>query len=1019
VKKRPGPDAPAYDAAVAERARNVVIDAGAGTGKTTAIVERIVRLVQGGMKLSRIAAITFTRRAAGELKLRVRQELITARLTDALRELDNAYIGTIHSFCDRLLRLKPVEMELSPSYETVEDDRLLIDETRRILERESQRKGLGGWVSHERIAETEQTIGDFILAALPMASWKSGWAESHGLDALLEGFLHKRDVAPREADVIEPDLAGAKAIAKGMLESIGRLEGQGAAHRRFRDLGRALQEVLVAEGPIEMLKAAGAAAEIRPWGKFRFNYECEKDGRAWGMGLKWGWRGEPGQRDELVGPWASWMSARLVRTWPVVCALYEEVKRRRQTLDPLDLVLRLRDGLRRSRDLRAEYQTLFDHVLVDEFQDTDPAQMEIIFYLCERGATASTWADAVLAPGKLTIVGDWKQSIYRFRRADVEAYEQARGLMLKQGALRSSLTTNFRSRPELIAAFNDKFIPWLKAETLTAHSPARGQPCVRLVRYKASRAEEGRLKEAELLSRLIRGMHGVEVVRDPVTGGERPLQYRDVTVLARSTWEIPKLLDAFRGHGLPYSARGGRLFLSDSLVRRFLLALRAVADPSDGAAQAALFGPPFFAVDYGDLLSESAKAKEAHALISDLRKLRHSRPPSATARDLIERSGVGRFTALEPNGAQSLSLLWEVALEMDLQALGRGLDFDAVTAQMREWVEDPVRLDPPDPAGDAVRVMSIHQSKGLEYPVVILWDAQSPMEDSKDRLGAWFVRGDAWSVGVRGVQAHHPADHDPADDERARLNEERKRLYYVAATRARDLLIVPLTPEPWRPAANAELMKEIESHAVDAVVPELAPVDPVRAVAAEVDLTEWKSALAASKKPIAVPIAVTALADDAVDRTAKHEKGRHGPEFGTVVHAAIDALLGGSTKSAAELIKAAAASIGLKHHLPEAEADVSRALEAVKKLAAREMQTEVPIAMREGGQIVVGYIDCLAVCGEDVWVIDWKTDVPGQNAKYEEQLKHYARAVTRVGKRVRMALVFTQTGTMVEVGGRK
>ncbi len=162
-------------------------------------------------------------------------------------------------------------------------------------------------------------------------------------------------------------------------------------------------------------------------------------------------------RDQLRAPIDRWMATRLVRLFPVVLALYEKVKVRRRQLDQLDLLVKLRNLLARDKKARGDYQRMFDHIFVDEFQDTHPLQAEIVLYLCEREPRADRWTDVILSDGKLTLVGDPKQSIYRFRRADVAMYDSVRRLVAGGDHLEVKLSANFRSVPPLIEWFNDCF----------------------------------------------------------------------------------------------------------------------------------------------------------------------------------------------------------------------------------------------------------------------------------------------------------------------------------------------------------------------------------------------------------------------------------------------------------------------------------------------------------------------------------------------------------------------------------
>src|SRR5918996_1857603 len=204
------PDQDQRDAAIAERKRNVLVDAGAGTGKTTILVDRLVEMVAptGGnyaIPISRIAAITFTRKAAGELRLRIREKLLQAladakpgserdaQLRNAIADLDTAYVGTIHSFADRLLRLRPVEAGLSPSYEIAEDDQALVRETFEVLFQAVQsgtlRAELESTDVADRADESTQNVLDALDVGLRAESRETEWHVDYGLDALVEGFI--------------------------------------------------------------------------------------------------------------------------------------------------------------------------------------------------------------------------------------------------------------------------------------------------------------------------------------------------------------------------------------------------------------------------------------------------------------------------------------------------------------------------------------------------------------------------------------------------------------------------------------------------------------------------------------------------------------------------------------------------------------------------------------------------------------------------------------------------------------
>src|SRR5262249_55308166 len=248
-------------------------------------------------------------------------------------------------------------------------------------------------------------------------------------------------------------------------------------------------------------------------------------------------------------------------------------------------------------------------------------------------------------------------------------------------------------------------------------------------------APEGRAVEAVMLARYVRMLlHSQRPVRDPDTNDERPIRAGDIAVLACVTTNLPLLLRQLDALGIEYTARGGSLFLGHPSVRQYLLGLRALADRDDGVAVAALLRPPFFAVDWSDAVADraggdgegsehQARMQEAQSIITALRGQRHAQSPGTTARDLIERTALGRAVAVGHNGRQTLAALYEVAAEVDRRAAIEGLDYDAATELFRTWAESPVFLDAPAPIDpSALQVMTIHGAKGLEFPVVILWD---------------------------------------------------------------------------------------------------------------------------------------------------------------------------------------------------------------------------------------------------------------------------------------------------------
>jgi len=1114
TRRRPAPDEEARQLAIRERRGNVLVDAGAGTGKTTLLVARILELVapeRGGapVPLERIAAITFTRRAAGELKLRIREALLRALagppvsparrdlLARALSALDTAHVGTIHAFADRLLRLRPVEARLSPSYEIAEDPGELHAETfdflMQAVELGTLADELLGLVPRERALEAEAAIVDALEVGLRAESLEHAHGERVGLDRLFQRLVETRDVAPEVAEVTPPDLGRFRALVAELRRLAEGSAGDAAGSRHVRWLADRLGRLADAREPARILAELVRLEEAEP---ARMRQKVEFAGDPAGYDAWKAWDGDDRQRaaragclrDELAGPFRAWMARRLVRCAPVVVEAYGRVKRRHQAVDQVDLLLGLRNLLRDRKDVRADLQALFDQILVDEFQDTDPLQAEIVLFLCEQGARASSWRDVELAPGKLTVVGDPKQSIYRFRRADIGVYAEVRAIVERGTAVGASLQANFRCAPGLIRWLNDRFDRILGAAEpgKPRFDPAAGT--VVNVPLLAGRdgAEDARVvaipivapddkvglfraAEARALATFLRAAvdGGARRIVDPVSGELRPMRFGDVAILAAATTQLPLLFPELDRLAIPYAVRGSRLFLEDALHRQLLLALRYLADPDDGVAEAALFRAPFFALDLDDLARERAaepgsphpgvlRARAARALVDGLRFRRLERAPGDTARDLLEQTAFARAVALGPNGAQRLGALYELCLRLDALAAGEGLDFDGATQRMRAWVVAPIELDPPRPVGaEAVQLLSIHQAKGLEFPVVALWDACAKLTAREDASPFAVDRdGRSWALQLDKLVWSEPEGGGFAAREQVYRDAERARLVYVAATRARDLLVLPVARSAkgagyvtGQLAADApsRLVEPLEPYALDAepawargVAPPARPEPGDASGLAERALARWRAALDEVGRPRCAPSSVTAEAharaeaeEDAGARTPR--PSRFGRVFGDTVHRAIGLSLAEAALSPEAAVARAASGTGLAERRAEAADDVARALEALERAGLRrapgpDLRLEYPVAIAAGGgaKLVQGYLDLVGLRGgpgeRRLAVIDFKTDAPPPagadvrvtHAAYVAQVGAYARLLADLGLAapgsVQAGLLFTADG---------
>jgi ATP-dependent helicase/nuclease subunit A len=461
-----------------------VTEASAGTGKTTELIDSIIAVLEGGAPVSGIVAVTFTHAAAGEMKLRLRQELethcnaaadatIRARLAIALEHLEEAFVGTIHSFCAQLLRQRPVEAGIDPNFKEMsplEASQLLSFVFRQWL---SSRLGADSETlrrAFARVAWLEEKNEDptklLREQAWKLAEWRDmtkPWtlrpfdrlAETDSvMDTLIEIVEEWRSAAGTLTYVPGPLRPAVELAEKARLQRLAGCPDYDTWEAELHALlnrkptphdFRFLRDVEPNEKKTIIQRFREFVNMIRLYG--------ERADADFAVRL----------RDEL---------------WPVV-EKYQAAKGRSGHLDFTDLLLAARD-LMKNDDARSWLQTRYERLFVDEFQDTDPLQAEMLLLLAASDPSEKDWRNVVPAPGKLFVVGDPKQSIYRFRRAEVAIYRQVSQQLVNSGAERQELTRNFRSNEDLEhfvnAAFSDRIPDYLPLES--GRSPVPGQPSI-------------------------------------------------------------------------------------------------------------------------------------------------------------------------------------------------------------------------------------------------------------------------------------------------------------------------------------------------------------------------------------------------------------------------------------------------------------------------------------------------------------------------------------------------------------
>ncbi len=1008
------------------------IEAGAGTGKTRALVDRVVSLVLAGEPIERVVAITFTEKAAAELKDRVRAGLEGAahgeglpRATEALASLDRAQISTIHAFSQTLLRSFAAEAGIDPSFRVLDEvmaDRRLQERWRSYLESLAadedaksrvQRALALGLASQdmERLAAELSAQASLAarLAESPLQAPVPTWPDLGGMDDELSEL--PLGAAPREDPLRQ------------------RVEGLLSLLRDLRQADAEEREAVLAAGVKHLTERYGVSS-IPVWGRDTIGSVRSTAEKI---------------RDRLAGHLQNVRAEALAGLLPLVVRfVLEDVERRGRegalTFD--DLILRVSGLLRDNPDAVRQLRERYDVLLVDEFQDTDPHQAEIAVRFAEVADGAG------LEAGRLFLVGDPKQSIYRFRRADMAIYSNLRQRVLKDNGAVLPLAANRRSRRTILAWVNTVMakligeggdpgvqppyqeIHWTRAEDLAGPGVAftGGES-------EGLSAQDVRWLEADAIASLCRR---VVVERWEVKEAEGSVyaRFRHIAILIPTRVILPALERALADAGVPFRVESGSLVYRTQEVRDLINCLGAIDDPSDEVAVVAALRSPAFACSDVDLARHRAGGGRFDYSSRDLES--RQGPVAAGLRTLAKYHGQRRdwsLAALVERFAGECGLAETGVLDQGDRNGYRRVRFIVEQARTFEasgpeslrafvsWMErrsgDQI-LDNEgsalDEDEDAVRVLTVHSAKGLEFPIVFVAGLGSaPL----NRPGCFLLdrTGDEVAVAVGSSSRSQRFELGRAEELRAleqqHTDAEYARLLYVAATRAKDHLVLSLYHASRAKGCGARRLIEAgaREHASELAAVEGEPtkaqpfaglvVDDGGAMT-QAEFTAAREALAAAAKQrhytsaTAITRAQTQREDDEKpereDESEPWSRGRAATNLGRAVHAAIQSLpLDAREEQIAAFSRAQAVAEAIPDRAAEVSHLVRRAL--ASRAAGRARQAaralrEVPFALRLDGTVLEGFIDLLIDAVDGLEIVDWKTDQVSE-AQAQERLRRY------------------------------
>ncbi|MEO8360121.1 MAG: UvrD-helicase domain-containing protein [Vicinamibacteria bacterium] len=1060
------------DEAVRERVRSelrtsFVISAGAGTGKTTLLVDRMVNIVLTGfLKLEQIAAVTFTENAATTLKLRLRDALeraraeakdaaVIARASDGLATIERAQVSTIHALCTAMLQERPLEAGVTPGFRVA--DEALSD----FIFEEAWEEWL-----QDRLTGYDDLLEAVILSRIPLEK-TSPIGDPMTLRKLARRLVWQRDLQPHIGHVgVDPrpvrDWFAAK-IARGKELVEGKPEADTMvvavkllAEDIEKTAGLADPDLIVALKALRVRKGLG---NKRLWKADEAFDECRA------------------LTQEIADRAATWEKEKnasfysgLVTALQGVLVIYERRKSEAGVLDYVDLLVKAAEALRKNASLRSYFRRKYRAIIVDEYQDTDPLQVEIIEILA--GVSSTSAEDDSIGPASYVVVGDPKQSIYRFRRADASIFAAAcEAAKTRPGVELVSLTQNFRSTPAILRFVNRFFSNTIKKsaygqpdyEPLAASPHIPDEPSLLALKFTVPQEADSSVLEAEasaIAAFVAAAQNGTLQVRDG--GSTRKSRAGDVLILARRLTQIRPLEQALERASVPFVVDGGRSFFLRSEVVETHAVLRAVDDPSDTTSLVAALRSSFFGVsdraiaewrfegrELSILQAEPATDEVGRALYL-LRRLYEDRtklPPAALIERLFDETSI--FAALHATERGSTAraqprisnLRKVVHLARQAESLGlltlRG--FNLLLANRLDGAGEEPDL-PSSRPGDphTVRIMTIHKAKGLEAPIVVLYDS---MDKIIPRVDSVPLREEG-KIALGFVKDCQAPDWDVlALKEEARLREETHRLRYVAATRARDWLVVPIPPATERVGDFwHDIAKEISIPSPDLVnldagavkLPDEPPENYVEGPGEEMpsDLSGFRArraALIAAASEITLsPVPVRE--DAARESPAAVEPPEFvGRVFGSFVHRLLELADFSKPESVRKIAPALAPAFPLtKEAVARAEAQAEAALSLpIMREAARAARVfrEVPISYVEEDRLLEGVCD-LAFEDEKGWVVvDYKTEaisedqVLAQASHHAAQLRRYARglALASDSHQSRRFVLFTSLGRQVAV----
>ena len=1049
--------------------KNFLVEAGAGSGKTTCLVDRIIQIILTGKgKINEIAAITFTRKAADDLKLRFLSKLEEKakdekdtdkkfRLEEAMKNIDHCFLGTVHSFCSRLLRERPIEVGLDVAFTELEeaDDEQLVNEAWQQYLSSLQESNPEQYNQLNEIGISVLLLQSFLMKMKndPDVDWIVHSVEKPSLSAAYYELITLMKEAKSSIPDSEPD-NGYDTLQKVIVQVL-----QKAKHIDEKNDSEIIEIFEMCNKKLSVTLYKWPTKEIARYFEERIDTFITVT------------------IAPLLQQWKEYCHPIIVEILKAGLKHYEDLKKSRSLVNFQDLLLLTTKLLKKNPEVRQYFQQKYRFLLIDEYQDSDPIQAEMMFLLTSDNLHEEDWTKCTPRPGSLFVVGDPKQAIYRFRRADIDTYNRVKQLIEEHGGEVLQLTMNFRTVDGITKVLNTIFeeeLPESETKYQAAYRPLHsyfkssgvGFEGIKVLNVPSDFKKKDEIvrKDAENIALSIQNL---------LLQGHKPKEFM---ILTRYTEGVSDYAEALENLGIPVNISGEIILGDNKEFKELNVLLRFFTDPSDQLALVAVLRGLFFGISDDDLfewkrfggkfsiyhdsdlpgVKENTKRKIADSFEA-LRKYQKwilSYSPIVAIEKIMADVGLYALLLTKPQSKRLFKSILQIIEALRKHEAAGETTYSNVYARFTKMIHEKTTVANFDSGGNAVAVMNVHKSKGLEAEIVFLAHPIKKVDPvafiskhiRREDYGSKGYMAFSYKKSFQPVEVGLPVSWEMFKDEEYRyLAEEEKRILYVAVTRAEKALIISSSEKsnnnnPW---GRLLQIKDLEH----LILPETTQAsEPKQAVAFsseqfEEEISSMRFWLENSQESAYVKWSPTDDKDYSEIVGLQREEGG-GMQWGILIHDVMEKFVQGENID--EYISKALTKYNIS--LSKAE-EVYKYIQTAKASffwkelqIADEVYTEVPFNIvvdeqnplrsfiendgKEERFFVKGIIDLVYRINDEWTIIDYKTDrlldwqeVEKLQAFYNNQLSFYQEVWKQIvnSQKVRAELFFFEKEKNIRV----